>query len=111
MTTRRNFVRHSAAVLGAGIAASAFSNKAFAIFKNSVSPSDQFNIGAIGINGMGWADLTAALKVPGVNLVALCDVDKSVLDRRMSDLAKIKVDTSKVKTYSDYRQVLDHKDI
>jgi predicted dehydrogenase len=111
MNSRRNFVRQSAAVLGGGMIASAFSPRAFGYFKNPLSPSDQFNIGAIGINGMGWADLTAALKIPGVNLVALCDVDKSVLDRRMGELAKMNVDASKVKAYSDYRQVLDHKDI
>ena len=54
----------------------------------------------IGINGMGWSDLTAILKVPGVNLVALCDVDKNVLDRRMKDLAKMNVDASKIKTFN-----------
>ena len=111
MTSRRNFVRQSATVLGGGIVAAAVNNRAFAIFKNSIMPADQFNIAAIGINGMGWADLSAALKVPGVNLVALCDVDRSVLDRRMGDLAKMNVDASKVKTYNDYRQVLDRKDV
>src|SRR4051812_27452040 len=111
MTSRRNFVLQSATVLGGGMIASALSNKAFAIFKNSIAPSDQFNVAAIGINGMGWADLTAALKIPAVNLVALCDVDKSVLDKRMGELAKMNVDASKIKTYNDYRQVLDRKDI
>jgi predicted dehydrogenase len=68
-------------------------------------------IAAIGVNGMGFADLTSALKVPGVRLAALCDVDSNVLTRRMADLSKMNVDLSGVKTYSDYRQVLDRKDI
>ena len=68
-------------------------------------------LGVIGIKGMGWADLTAILKVPGVNLVALCDVDKNVLDKRMGELAKMNVDASKVKTYNDYRELLDQKDV
>ena len=75
------------------------------------SPSDQINIGAIGINGMGWSNVTAAMKVPGVNIVALCDIDKNVLDMRMGDLAKKNVDTSRIKTYNDYRKVLERKDI
>ena len=54
-----------------------------------MSAADHINIGAIGINGMGWADLSAALKLPGVNVVALCDVDKNVLDKRMNDLSKM----------------------
>jgi predicted dehydrogenase len=111
MTSRRRFVQNSAAMLGGSLLASAFNNQAFAIFKNRIAPSDQFNIGAIGINGMGWADLNAALKIPGVNLVALCDVDKNVLDRRMGDLGKMNINAGKVKTYGDHRQLLDRKDI
>ena len=76
-----------------------------------VSPSDQVNIGAIGLNGMGWADLSSALKIPGVNVVALCDVDENVLNNRMKDLAKMKIDTSRIKLYSDYRKLLEQKDI
>ena len=111
MTSRRDFLQNTTTVLGGGILASSFINHPFAIFKNRIAPSDQLNIGAIGINGMGWADVNAALKLPGVNLVALCDVDKNVLDKRMADLSKMNIDTGKIKTYSDYRQLLDRKDI
>jgi len=76
-----------------------------------MSPADQINVGAIGVNGMGWADLVAALKVPGVNVVALCDIDKNVLDKRMKDLGDMKVDTSRIKLYGDYRKLLEQKDI
>ena len=111
MSSRRNFLQNSAAIAGGSVLLSALDNKAFAIFKNRISPGEQINIGAIGINGMGWADVSAAVKIPGVNLVALCDIDKNVLDQRMKDLAKLNIDSSKVKTYSDYRQLLDRKDI
>ncbi|MEP7278755.1 MAG: Gfo/Idh/MocA family oxidoreductase [Bacteroidota bacterium] len=111
MASRKKFLHQSSVLLGAGALASAFDNRAFAYFKNRVAPSDQINIGVIGVNGMGWSDTTAAVKIPGVNLVAICDIDKNVLDKRMGGLAKLKVDASKVKTYTDYRQVLDRKDI
>jgi predicted dehydrogenase len=111
MSSRRNFLQNSAAIAGGGLLVSALDNKAFAIFKNRIGSGEQINIGAIGIKGMGWADVSAAVKIPGVNLVALCDVDKNVLDQRMADLAKLTIDSSKVKTYSDYRQLLDRKDI
>ncbi len=111
MPSRRNFIRKTATLAGGTLFASALNNQAFAIFKNKIAPSDQLNIGVIGINGMGWSDLTAALKVPGVNLVALCDSDKNVIERRMGDLRKLNVDEAKVKIYSDYRQLLDRKDI
>ena len=111
MQQRRKFLQQTAALAGGGLILSSLNNKAFAILNNGIKPSDQVNIGAIGINGMGWSNLTAALKVPGVNIVALCDVDKSVLDRRMAELGNMGVDVSKVKAYGDYRKLLDQKDI
>src|SRR5674476_751986 len=111
MNSRRKFLQNSATIVGGGLLVSAIDNNAFAIFKNRIAPSDQLNIGAIGVNGMGWADVTAALKVPGVNLVAICDIDKNVIDRRLNDLTKMNIDASKVKTYGDYRQLLDNKDV
>jgi predicted dehydrogenase len=111
MSDRRSFLQQSSALVGGGMLLSAFGNQAFSSFHKRVAPSDRINVGAIGINGMGWADLRAAIKVPGVNVVALCDVDKNVLDKRMGDLDKMKVDISKIKTYNDYRKLLDQKDI
>src|SRR6476619_6502663 len=105
MNSRRIFLQNSATILGGGLLASALENKAFAIFKNGIPPADQLNIGLIGAKGMGWANLTAALKVPGVNVVAVCDVDKNVLDERMGGLTKLNKDASKVKTSRDYRKL------
>src|SRR5579872_4589418 len=111
MNSRRDFLQKSALIAGGSLLASAFDNKAFAIFKSRIMPSDQLNIGAIGINGMGWADVTAALKVPGVNLIAVCDVDKNVMDKRVADLGKTGYDISKIRKYDDYKALLDQKDI
>jgi len=111
MIHRRKFLQQTGTLLAGGAVLSSLNNKAFAIFKNRIAPSDQLNVGAIGLNGMGWADLSAALKVPGVNVVALCDIDKNVLDKRMGELQKQNIDTSKVKTYGDYRKLLEQKDV
>jgi predicted dehydrogenase len=111
MSSRRDFIQKSAVIAGGSLLASGLNNSAFAIFKNRIMPSDQLNIGAVGINGMGWADVQSALKVPGVNLAAICDVDKNVMDRRMNDLAKMNYDTTKVKRYDDYRALIDDKDV
>ncbi|WP_295124930.1 Gfo/Idh/MocA family oxidoreductase [uncultured Chitinophaga sp.] len=73
-----------------------------------ISAADKINVAAIGINGMGWSDLSSILKNPEVNCVGICDVDKSVIDKRLGDLAK-KGFTPKV--YSDYRKLLENKDI
>jgi len=111
MPTRRNFLQNSATILAGGSLISALDNQAFAYFKNRVMPSDQLNIGAIGINGMGWSNVKSALKIPGVNIVALCDVDKNVLDKRLAELGTMGKDVSKVKTYGNYKELLDNKDV
>ncbi|HZE85734.1 MAG TPA: Gfo/Idh/MocA family oxidoreductase [Puia sp.] len=111
MANRRSFLQQTSALVGGGLLLSAFDSAPFSYPRKRMSPADQINVGAIGVNGMGWADLVAALKVPGVNVVALCDIDKNVLDKRMKDLGDMKVDTSRIKLYGDYRKLLEQKDI
>src|SRR5882762_4169465 len=101
MANRRSFLQQTSALVGGGLLLSAFDSAPFSSSGRRMSPADQINVGAIGVNGMGWADLVAALKVPGVNVVALCDIDKNVLDKRMGQLAKMNIDASKVKAYGD----------
>ncbi|RAJ73462.1 putative dehydrogenase [Chitinophaga dinghuensis] len=99
--SRRSFIK-SASTLLAG------ASLLHTLPLRAIAPSDRIRIGAIGINGMGWSDLNALLKNPAVECVALCDVDKNVLDKRVAELAKRDI---KVKAYSDYRQLLDDKSI
>lgn len=111
MTHRRHFLKQTTTLLGGATLLSALDNKAFALFNQRIAASDQVNIAAIGIAGMGWSNVKSALKVPGVNLVALCDVDKNILDKRMGELAGMNVNAANVKTYADYRRLLEQKDI
>ncbi|PSL34537.1 Gfo/Idh/MocA family protein [Chitinophaga ginsengisoli] len=101
--SRRHFIRSASTLMaGAGLVS------ALPASLRAVAPSDKINVAAIGINGMGWADLTAILKNPYAQCVALCDVDKNVLDKRAGELAQ---KGQKVKTYSDYRKLLEDKTI
>ncbi len=111
MASRRKFLGESSRLAAGGLLLSTFSSDVFAIHKQGTPVSDQINIGAIGINGMGWTDTKSALKVPGVNLVALCDVDKNVIDKRLKELPELNIAASKVKTYNDHRKLLENKDI
>ena len=111
MSSRKKFLLQSSALLGGGLLASAVDNQVFAIFNNRIMPSDQLNVGVIGVNGMGWADASSAIKIPGVNLVAICDIDKSVIQNRLNELTKKNIDISRIKIYSDYRKLLEQKDI
>lgn len=111
MPSRKKFIQQSATLLGGGLLASAMNNQSFALFKKHTSPGEQLNIGAIGINGMGWSNVTAAIKVPGVKLVAVCDIDANVIQKRLKELAAKNYETSGIQVYNDYRKLLDQKDI
>jgi len=66
------------------------------------------NVGAIGINGMGWSDLNGMMQHPDVQCVALCDVDKNVLEKRTKELAEKGI---QVKTYGNYKALLTDENI
>ncbi|HMI63366.1 MAG TPA: Gfo/Idh/MocA family oxidoreductase [Puia sp.] len=70
-----------------------------------ISPGDTLQIGCIGMGIMGFNDSNTAIKVPGVKLVAACDLYTGRLQRAKEvygqDLA----------TTRDYREILDRKDI
>src|SRR6478609_7347803 len=106
--SRRTFLKTStSAIAGLGLA-NALPLDALAHAKKLVSANDKINIAAIGINGMGWTDVRSLLKIPEVNIVALCDVDDNVLNFRKYELAKGGIQTQ---TFADYRKLLENKDI
>ena len=103
---RKEFLKKSALA----IAGSMFLPSLTGFSSQKISASDQINIGAIGINGMGWGNTLKAVQVPGVNLVAVCDVDENVINRKLNSKqgAAFK---DKVRIYKDYRKMLEQKDI
>lgn len=102
--SRRKFIRQSALLATATGAATTFP----AWGTLAAQRQQKIRVGAIGINGMGWADLNALLKHPDVVCTALCDVDKNVLDKRTKELADRGIQT---KGYDNYRDLLANKDV
>jgi predicted dehydrogenase len=109
---RRTFIRTSSA-LAAGLAISSRANAGISaktsVASGHAAPSDILNVALIGCRGMGWVDLSDMLQHGGVKCLALCDVDSNVLNSRAGELDKRQ--GGKVDTYSDYRRILDRKDI
>ncbi|MDE3198426.1 MAG: Gfo/Idh/MocA family oxidoreductase, partial [Acidobacteriota bacterium] len=94
---RRTFLMNSAGALGA----SALSAVA--------SPNDTVRIACVGLRGRGKSHMQAYTSLPNVDLVALCDVDDSVMDK-----AKKFVTDKRGKapaTYTDLRKLLEDKSI
>lgn len=69
------------------------------------STNDQVQIALIGSGGMGVADATTCLTVPGVKLVAVCDL----YDGRLSE-AKARWGKD-IFTTRDYKEILERKDV
>ncbi len=71
----------------------------------TVAPSERISLGAIGVNGMGQANLANCAAYPDVVVTAVCDVAKS---RRDAVVERYK---STAKGYNDYREVLARPDV
>ncbi|MFL5738803.1 MAG: Gfo/Idh/MocA family protein [Flavisolibacter sp.] len=105
---RRNFLRTSGiTLLGSGVLA-AVPMEVLARIRKNTSAAERINVGLIGCRGQGWSDLSSMLKIPEVQCIGLCDIDQNVLDQRKTELEKI---NSKPTFYSDYRKLLENKDI
>ncbi|WP_422860504.1 Gfo/Idh/MocA family protein [Flagellimonas sp. S174] len=97
-------------LLATGVGASFFFPvELLATLRKRVSPNDQIQVGLIGCKGMGFANLLSMLKISDVQVVALCDVDKNVLESRVDELKKANI--KKPKLYGDYRKMLEDKDV
>ncbi len=73
------------------------------------SPNEKFRIGLIGANNMGWSDLNAFMRTPGVECSAIADVDQSVLDKRAAETEKNW--GNRPQLFKDYRKLLELKDL
>jgi len=102
---RRNFIKGTGAAMAGGILMpwGALSTP------TRIAANDKITFGVIGCNGMGWANASSLLKQADVDLVAICDVDNNVIQRRLADYAKLRKNIPK--TYSDYRELLKDKSI
>jgi|WetSurMetagenome_2_1015567.scaffolds.fasta_scaffold00018_79 predicted dehydrogenase len=104
-STRRNFIK-TASAFAAG---SVLSLDALANARNNVAPSDKIRVALVGGNSMGWNDLESFLKNPDVECVAICDVDRNVLNRRADNVVKMGRPVPKL--YVNYQKMLENKDI
>ncbi len=79
------------------------------IISAAVAPSDSLNVALIGCRNMGFGVLEHHLSNPGVNCVALCDVDENILNERAKDVLENFKQSPKL--FRDFRKVLEQKDI
>ncbi len=111
--TRRSFLRNMAATAAApALLSTRIDDQVFELERPKQQqaakvpgPNDRVRVATIGTGIIGFIDTDTALKVPGVELVATADVYEG---RRTHAQERY---GSTLKTYVDYREILDRKDV
>jgi predicted dehydrogenase len=110
--SRRSFLKKATAATSAAIITSKTRTEAKPIditpepeAPPQVSPNDRIRLGLIGAGGMGFGDAQTALRVPGVELVAVADI----YDGRFT--AAKETFGNHLFTTRDHRELLARKDI
>ena len=99
---RRRFIKTSAiGIMGLPLLTNSYGN---------IAPSDKIRVAHIGLGNMGRNHLNWFSGFSDVETVALCDVDQVRLREKHKLLQEIHPD-SRAETYTDFRHVLDRKDI
>jgi predicted dehydrogenase len=79
-------------------------------WRGKASPSDRLRVAHIGVGGMGNQHVKWFAGLPEVEVAALCDVDQTHLANSLKALEMLQPG-KKVDVYSDFRRILDRKDI
>jgi predicted dehydrogenase len=75
------------------------------------APSNQLNVAVMGVNGRGTALLQEILKIDGMRLAYICDVDQNVLDKTLAEVEESKMQRKRPKGETDIRKVLEDEDV
>jgi predicted dehydrogenase len=98
---RREFLKKTAAAFAASRLPASFYQ----------GPSGRKRVGLIGTGWYGKTDLLRMIQVAPVEVVSLCDVDKRMLADAAALVATRQQSKKTPRTYSDYRRMLDARDL
>jgi predicted dehydrogenase len=90
--------------LGSAISAGALLSR-----RAAASPNDTVRVACVGVRGRGRDHIRAYNQMANVEIAAVCDIDESVLNTRVSDIEKVK--GKRPVAYTDIRKLLEDKTI
>jgi predicted dehydrogenase len=102
--SRRKFIKNSAKFVAVTSLASAIPGPV-----SCSGPNDRIVLGAIGVRNQGYANLNGILGQPNVELAGMCDIDEKILNGRAGQIEEQY--GMRPKLYSDFRNLLEDKDI
>ena len=80
-------------------------------YAEQLADSKPLRVGLIGCGWYGKSDLFRLVQVAPVEIVSLCDVDKSMLAECAEMAAQRQASKKRPRTYTDYREMLKEKDL
>ncbi|MFC1537650.1 Gfo/Idh/MocA family protein, partial [Gemmatimonadota bacterium] len=101
--TRREFLEKSAIGTAGLTLTSSFGAPAFHANPN---PSDVLGVGFIGVGVRGIQHVRDVMNIPGTKILGICDIYTGHMERALKT-----VNDPDVKSYIDYRELLENKDI
>ncbi len=99
---RRKFIETSTASVAA-------TSLGFNMTSYAGSPNGTIRVAVVGLNGQGNSHIRQYSNMPNVELAALCDVDESVLNKRLGEVEKAK--GKRPASFTDIRKLLEDKSI
>ncbi|MGV8093249.1 MAG: Gfo/Idh/MocA family oxidoreductase [Mangrovibacterium sp.] len=107
--SRRNFIKTSAAgavtVLAGGMLSS-FSAKSY---RRIMGANERVNVAVVGFHNRGIGHIRAYSQLENVSVAALCDIDQRLFAKAVTEIETL--GGTKPELYTDYRKLLENKDI
>ena len=93
---RRYFLMTSAAAAGSAV-------------KGLASANDTVRVAVVGVRGQGNSHIREYARMQNVEIAAVCDIDESVLDKRLGEIEAM--GKKRPARFTDYRKLLEDKSI
>ncbi len=103
VTNRREFIKTSGMTTAGALMSAPLIHPLYA----KSNANDTINIAVVGLHGRGIAHIRRYAEMPNVRITHLCDIDERLFPKGLKELEE--KDAKKVKTVTDFRQLLDEK--
>ncbi len=107
---RRRFLKKATGITAGAVAFPYIVSSSALGNAGNVAASNRIVMGCIGMGGMGTGDMRGFLGKKEVQVVAVCDVDKSQRDKAKKNVDE-RYNNNDCKTYLDFRDVIARDDI
>jgi predicted dehydrogenase len=109
--SRRKFIHQTAVVAGSLALPTIVPGRVLGA-QGQVAPSNRITVAQIGLGVMGKGHIRRLAYDPSVELLAVCDVDRTRLEATQATVADAYADThTKCTAYNDYQEILARDDI